>query len=202
MAELIQCRIGGEVSIPLAVQLIHPCITLGDIDGENLLLRESAQRLWRDLLSQRPPMEQVLGLFPRAVTLLEHDHGVQLGEREVPNLIHIVTDYMAIADVQFCIRHAPEALQSVMSYIIAEEHSSQLRVALVRMINVLATTLGACEEVVNIMGPVYTHVFFNSNGGVATLWESSSTRYEIAYSLARVSMKLSLIHISEPTRPY
>eukprot|EP00656_Telonema_subtile_P049683 TRINITY_DN6232_c0_g1_i4.p1 TRINITY_DN6232_c0_g1~~TRINITY_DN6232_c0_g1_i4.p1 ORF type:complete len:1068 (-),score=214.69 TRINITY_DN6232_c0_g1_i4:135-3338(-) len=189
MAELILCRIGGEVSIPLAVQLIDPCITLVDTNGDGLLLREAAQRLWRDLLTQHPPLEHVMCLFPRAVTLLEHDHGVQLGEREVPILIQILTDYFVIGDTQFCVRHAPEALQSVLSYVSSEEHSSQLRVALVRHINVLAAVLGGTEEFVNIMGPLYVMVFFNSSGGVAALWDSASSRYEVAYSLARVSMK-------------
>lgn len=188
MAELILCRVGPEMSTALAVQLIDPCMTLmHDTKGEQLLLREAALRLWRGLLTQTPPLEAVVPLFARAVTLLEHDHGAQLGEREVPQLIDVLSDYFVIGDVHFCVQHAPEALQSVMSYLSMEEHTTLLRVALNRLINNLASILGRTEEFLGIMGPLYTHVFFTPQGTIGALWESSSSRYEVGYSLARVA---------------
>eukprot|EP00658_Telonema_sp_P-2_P012416 TRINITY_DN14723_c0_g1_i5.p1 TRINITY_DN14723_c0_g1~~TRINITY_DN14723_c0_g1_i5.p1 ORF type:complete len:491 (+),score=147.21 TRINITY_DN14723_c0_g1_i5:46-1473(+) len=206
MAQLVLCRVGGDVAAQFALQLIEPCMAMAETE-DGILLRESGEKLWRDLLMQSPRADLVTPLFPRAVTLLEHDHGIELGEKEVPVLIHIVTDYMVISDPQFCVTHAPEALQSIMSYLASEEHTTYLRVALCRMINVISSILGGAEEFVGIMGPVYTQVFFAAHGGVAALWESTSSRYEIGYSLARVAMKspqnlmtVSYTHLTLPTK--
>ena len=108
MSDLVLCGIAPETSIPLAVQIVDPCITMVDASDEALVLREAAQRLWRTVNTMCPPLAMVQPLFPRAVTLLEHDHGILLGEREVPLLIHILTDYFVIGDLQFCVQHAPE----------------------------------------------------------------------------------------------
>lgn len=189
MSDLVLCGIAPETSIPLAVQIVDPCITMVDASDEALVLREAAQRLWRTVNTMCPPLAMVQPLFPRAVTLLEHDHGILLGEREVPLLIHILTDYFVIGDLQFCVQHAPEALHSVLHYYKATEITPSLRVSLLRLTNVLASLLGGTNELTSIMAPVYSLIFFHPSGAVAELWVNACSRYEVAYSLARIAMQ-------------